>query len=235
MARVGDRALDVAHDRALQIATLFRDELDDLHRRRLIAAGMNHERGARLLLRLDRGAHDFLFVLRPRPRVADLPDEAGPHARVPDADRDLADDLAGDGVFAPAIHVGRVRRRHVIAGAHDDVEAGGPCDPRQGERVARQAHIGGIHDGLPAGVPEEHDLVARGLLVEQAEVVEVRVEVLSHPADVREAHRLVGEALVARGRRFPEHDGEIDEQVLVGQRDAQRGSVDGAEYGQRFA
>src|SRR5256714_4835419 len=74
-----------------------------------------------------------------------------------------------------------------------------------------------------------------GLLVEQPEIVEIRVEVLADPAEIREAHRLVSERLVARGGRLPEHHREIDQQVLVRQGDAHRLGVDGAEHGQSLA
>ena len=93
----------------------------------------------------------------------------------------------------------------------------------------------GIDDGLATHPPEQHDLVLRGLLVEQPEVVEVGVEVLPHPADVGQTDRLIGQALVAGGGRLAEHHGEVDQQVLVRQRDAHGLGVDGAEHGQRFS
>jgi hypothetical protein len=69
------------------------------------------------------------------------------------------------------------------------------------------------------------------LLVEQAQVVEIRVEVLPHPPDVRERHRLMRETLVARGRRLLEHDLEVDQQMLVRQRDAHGVGLHGPEHG----
>ena len=196
---------------------------------------MDHQRRAGLALGLDGGAHHLLLVVRPRPRVADLADEAGAHAGVAHAHRHLADDLAHDRVLAAAVHVGGMGGRHVVAGAHDDVEPGRPRDARQRQRIARQADVGRIDDRLPAHATEEHDLVLRGLLVEQAEVVEVGVEVLPHPADVGQTDRLIGQSLVAGGRRLAEHHGEVDQQMLVRQRDAHGVGVDGAQHGQRFS
>src|SRR5262249_55935649 len=66
------------------------------------------------------------------------------------------------------------------------------------------------------------DLVLRHSLVEEPEVVEVRVEVLADPAEVLEAHRLPGPPLVAGGRRLREHHLEVDQEVLVRQGDADR-------------
>ena len=43
---VGDGALDVAHDRALEIGALFSDEIDYPERQPLVAAGVDHEGGA---------------------------------------------------------------------------------------------------------------------------------------------------------------------------------------------
>jgi len=140
---VRDRAIDVTHDGAPEVAALLLNQLDDLHGRGLVATRMDHQRRARLTLGLHGGVHDLLLVLRPRPRVADLADELGADARVAHADGDLADDLAEDRVLAPHVHVGGMRGRHVIAGAHDDVAAGGPRDPRQREGIAREAHARG--------------------------------------------------------------------------------------------
>jgi len=103
------------------------------------------------------------------------------------------------------------------------------------ERLTREAHVGRVDDRLAARAPEQHDLVERRLLVEQTEVVEVGVEVLPHPAHVGQAHRLIRESLVAGGGRLLEHHREVDEQVLVRQRDAHARRVYGTEHGQRLS
>ena len=82
----------------------------------------------------------------------------------------------------------------------------------------------------PPGVLEQEDLVLGHLLVEEPEVVEVGVEVLADPAEVGQAHRLPRAPLVAGGRRLREHHLEIDQQVLVGQGDADRIRRDRAEH-----
>jgi hypothetical protein len=115
------------------------------------------------------------------------------------------------------------------------MSAGCAADAGQRERIAGEAHVGGIDHRLAARAPEQRDLVLGRLLVEQPEVVEVGVEVLAHPADVRQVHRLVGEALVAGGGRLPEHHPEVDQQVLVRQRDAHRLGLDGSEDGERLS
>ena len=88
----------------------------------------------------------------------------------------------------------------------------------------------GIDDRRAARVLEEQDLVRGDLLVGEPQVVEVRVEVLAHPAEVREADRLPRAALVARGRRLREHHLEVDQEVLVGQRHAHRVRSDRPEH-----
>jgi len=93
-------------------------------------------------------------------------------------------------------------------------------DAGEGERIAGQRARRRIHHRPAARVLEEEDLVLRDLLVHQAEVVEVRVEVLPHPAEVGEADRLSRARLVPGRRRLHEHHLEVDEQVLVGQRHA---------------
>ena len=230
---VGDRALDVAHDRPVEIATRLADHLDDLERQPLVAPRVDHQRSARLALGVDRGAYHLLLALGPRPRRADLADEPCTHPGAVDADGKVGDDLTRDRVFGPRTHVGRMRGRHVVAGPHDDVEAGRPRHPRQRERVASQAAIGRIDQRAAARVLEEQRLVARDVLVEQAQVVEVRAEVLADPAEVLHAHGLVGEAALAGGRRRAEHHLEVDQQVLVRERDAHLVGRNGAEHGLR--
>ena len=67
--------------------------------------------------------------------------------------------------------------------------------------IAREAAIGGIHAASGRPRAEEQGLVAGHLLVEEPEVVEVGAEVLPHPAEVGETHRLTGERpLCARSR-----------------------------------
>ena len=80
-----------------------------------------------------RGAHDLLLVVRPRPGAADLADEPRAHAGVADADRHIGDDLAGEVVNGARSPCRRMRRGHVVAGAHDHVEAGAPGDAGQGQ------------------------------------------------------------------------------------------------------
>ena len=107
----------------------------------------------------------------------------------------------------------------------------GARDASQRERVAGQPLRRGV-DHRPAARPfEEEDLVPRHLLVEQAEVIEVGVEVLPHPAEVGQGDGLPGAPLVAGRGRLGEHHREIDEQVLVRQRDPDRVGRNRTEHG----
>jgi hypothetical protein len=125
--------------------------------------------------------------------------------------------------------------RPVVAAAHDDVEAGCPRDAGQRERVAGEAPVGGVDDRLTAGPREEPNLVLGRALVEEPQVVEVAVEVVPDPAEVLERHGLVRETLLAALARLDEHDLEVDEEVLMRQRDAHRVAGDGPEHGLRFS
>src|SRR5439155_19677290 len=105
---------------------------------------------------------------------------------------------------------------------HDDStarRAGGAGD-RQG--IAADRLRCRIDHGPATRALEQQDLVLRHLLVEEPEVVEIGVEVLADPAEVRQAHRLPRAPLVAGRRRLREHHLEIDQEVLVGQGDADR-------------
>ena len=97
------------------------------------------------------------------------------------------------------------------------------------------AAIGGIHEGLAARVLEEQGLVAGHALVEELEVVEVGAEVLPHPAEIGQADRLPGESALAAVRGLLEHHLEVDEEMLVGQRDAHGLPCDGAKHGLRLS
>ena len=115
-----------------------------------------------------------------------------------------------------------MRPRHVVARAHDDVEPGGPATRASASGIAGEPAVGRVHEGPAARVLEEEGLVARHLLVEELEVVEVRAEVVPDPAEVGQAHRLPGQAALRTGGGLAEHDREVDEEVLVGQGDAHR-------------
>jgi hypothetical protein len=212
----------VAHARARDVTALAADELRQLERHRRVPPRVHHEGCARLALGDDGRPQHLSLVLRPRVRGADLAEQPRPHAGVGHAGGHVGDHLAGQVVDRPPVHVGRMGRCDVVAGPHHDVQARGPGDARKGERVTRQAHGGRIDDGRPAGTLEEPDLVDGDPLVGEAQVVEVGVEVLAHPAEVGEAQRLGGAPLVAGRSRLGEHHGEVDEQVLVGERDPHR-------------
>ena len=192
---------------------------------------MDHERRPGLALRGHRGAQHLLLVVGPGPGGADLADEARAHPGAVHALGEIGDQLARDVVGGPAVHVRRMRGGHVIAGAHDDVEPGGPGHPGERERIPREPAIRRVHEGLAARVLEQQRLVAGRRLVEELEVIEVGAEVVPDPPEVGQAHRLPGQAPLGAVGGLLEHHLEVDQQVLVGQRDPHRLAGDGAEHG----
>src|SRR4029077_4450178 len=84
-ALIEDRAVDVADDGARGIAAIRRDEIRDLLRLIVMAAGMDVERGAGLLLRDERAAHAPALERGPRRLAADLADDSGAHRAAPGA------------------------------------------------------------------------------------------------------------------------------------------------------
>ena len=112
-------------------------------------------------------------------------------------------------------------RGGVIAGSHDDVEPSGAGDPRQAFRVAADAVDGAVDDALTARHPKEQGFVYGFALVQQAQVVQVLEGVVTQPAQILDADRLVGPPPLARRGGQRKGAGQIDEQVFVRQGNAQ--------------
>src|SRR5260370_35387123 len=97
----------MADDGALGIAAIRGDEIGDLLRLVVVAAGMDIERGPGLALRDQGAAHDAPFERRPRRLTADLADDAGTDVGTPGAVAHLADHLAG-AIVDRALGVARI-------------------------------------------------------------------------------------------------------------------------------
>src|SRR5262249_60136313 len=166
------------------------------------AARMNHERRPRLALRDHRCAEHFLLVVGPRVGRTDLADQAGTNAGVTRARGDIGDYLAREIVDRAAVHVRGMGGGYVVARAHYHVEPGGARDPREGPRVAADRGRRRVDDGAAARLFEKENLIRCSLLVLEAKIVEVGVEVLANPAEVGEAYSLPRARLVGGRRRL---------------------------------
>ena len=119
--------------------------------------GVGRDREAGPAGRPGGGAMDALLAGRePRLVGADLADDAGPDAGVPDSVGRLADELVGEVVDGPAVDrgLGRVVGVAVPAAAHDEVEAGRRREPDEPRRVAPDAGQRQVDQARAARLPE---------------------------------------------------------------------------------
>ena len=110
----------------------------------------------------------------------------------------LGHDLVGDGVDRHSRQRRRVRALQVVAGAHDDIEPGGPRDSLQGRRVAADAAAGGIDHANAACMLEGEQFGDRQRLVVERAIVEIDEWVHPQLADDALVHGL-GREMLALG------------------------------------
>ena len=94
-------AVDVVHDRPRHVGACRLDELDDLERRRRVAPRMDREGRAGLPLGDDRSLDGPSLRFGPRPRAADLADDAGTDGALAVTVLDVVDDVGDEVVDAP--------------------------------------------------------------------------------------------------------------------------------------
>src|SRR4029453_727679 len=92
-----------------------------------------------------------------------------PGSGLPHPPGDLVNDLPREAIHRTAVHVRRMRGRHVVAGAHDDIEPRGARHAREGDGVTGEPAIGGVDARPAAGRAVEEELVTGHLLVEEPE------------------------------------------------------------------
>src|SRR6266851_1096718 len=156
---VEDRTVDMADDGALGIAAIRGDEIGDLLRLVVVAAGMDIERGTGLALRDQGAAHDAFFERRPRRLAADLADDAGTDVGAPGAVAHLADHLAGE-IVDGALGVARILvLLDIVAAAHHDIGAGARRYFGKTGRIGLQAAAGQLDHRSTAGGDHSADLV----------------------------------------------------------------------------
>ena len=191
---------------------------------------MDHQRRPGRPLGPGRRLHGGALDVGQRPRAADLAEEPGPDARAVHALMPLGDPAVGDGVGIETGELGRVGRRDVGAGAHDDVDAARPRDPGERQRVAADAGDGRVDDRRPAAGHERRELGDGQRLVVEDEVVGVVRPVPADPAEVLEGERPVCPRAV--GRVLGLDEGRVvDEQMFVDERRAEGVGRDRSEDG----
>ena len=158
------------------------------------AGQMHHQRQAGAALRLRRAAQRLLLLGREIGRDADLPDQADPDAAVADPVMRLAtiSSAMSSTVIAQR---GGMRGLQIIAGAHDDVEAGRLRDAPQGRGIAADAAAGRVDDGPAAGLGEGLQFGDRQRLVVERAVVVVDEGIQPQFAEDARMDGKVGEML----------------------------------------
>ena len=228
-------AVHVAQDHPRQIRTGIVQAVRDLHRRLDVAADVNGDRGPAPVLRPRRGAQHLGLVSRQRPRAAELADDPGAHPARPHALENVVHDLVLDLGLAAFVHARRVRAVDVVAGAHDDVEAGGPCDTLQAVGIPFEPDVAHLDQGVAAFELELHHLPDRQRLVVEMEVVVIAVPVAAHPGKIPERHPLTRPPPLAAAGRLRIEAARIVQEMLVHHRHPESFRGNRPEHRLRFA
>ena len=122
----------------------------------------------------------------------------------------------------------------VEAGSHYHVDPGLPRDTRKSVGVAADADCRRVHYRPAASGLERFRLFHGGVHVGKQQVGHARVVVVGYPAAVFEGDLLVSESLCLCALRLPEHEAEVDDQVLVSGRRPEGGRLHRPEYGLDF-
>src|SRR5205823_2113900 len=102
-----------------------------------VPGGVEADGGAGLVVGPGGGAQHPLLLGGDVVQAADLADDAGADVGAVDALSQVVDQLVGQVIDGPPVHLGRVVRLAVPAAAHHHVEAGRLGDLAQGRGVAR--------------------------------------------------------------------------------------------------
>ena len=213
-----------------QVGANVPQHVDDLERRHLVPAGVDQQRRAGDALGPAGRAQHLALVVRQRPRAAHLADDARLHAGAVGSLRNVADNLGDQLVLGALVHVLRVGQVGVVGRAHDHRDARLPGYVHQGLGVAAYADAGCVYQGLAAPLDVHPHLVDGRLDVVEPRVVHVGHVVVADHAQVFQSERLVVHLRGQRLGRVAGEPGQVDEQVLVAQCDAEVAGLDGPEH-----
>ena len=156
------------------------------------------------------------LVRRQGPRAADLSDYARPYAAALYAIDDVADDLPRKVLLGALVHVFRMDRVHVEAGAHDYVNARPTGYPRQCILIAADLLRGRVHDCSAANVPVLPELPDGRIHVHELQVGAVAVVVAPYPSKILQGYGRIRQIRTRRVLGRAVHEREVDVEVLVG-------------------